>query len=358
MMRAMILAGGTGGHIYPGIAVAEALKARGIQVSWMGSNANMAMEKELVPSCFPLYTISVHQLRHKGIRAKLKLPFQLVYSVFQAVKILHKLKPDVCIAFGGFVAGPSGIATKLLGIPLVIHEQNARAGLTNRYLAKIARAVLQAFPDAFSNRVNAVTVGNPVRQKILDVPAPRERLAHYEGPLRILILGGSLGALALNEAIVDWLKHFTRRDELMVTHQTGKAHAAHFQDVYAQNKLNVNAQAYIDDMPTVLCATDVIICRAGALTVSEVADVGMAAIFIPMPHAVDNHQFHNASYLAKAKAAIMIEQKNLTVDTLSQAIIPFLDDRHSVLAMSERARDLAMRDATSLILKYIERSVV
>jgi UDP-N-acetylglucosamine--N-acetylmuramyl-(pentapeptide) pyrophosphoryl-undecaprenol N-acetylglucosamine transferase len=259
----------------------------------------------------------------------------------------------VCIAFGGFVAGPGGIAAKILGIPLVVHEQNARAGLTNRYLAKMAKCTLQAFPDAFSKNIKAITVGNPVRQEILALPEPAERLANHQGPLRILVLGGSLGALAINEAIVAWLKTFERRGEIIVKHQTGKAHIKHFEKAYRENNLDVDVSAYIDDMPGALAWADVVICRAGALTVSELAAVGVAGIFIPMPSAVDNHQFHNANFLAKHHGAIIIEQKNLSNDTLSKEVTLFIEQRERVLSISLAARAVATRDATQNILKCI-----
>jgi UDP-N-acetylglucosamine--N-acetylmuramyl-(pentapeptide) pyrophosphoryl-undecaprenol N-acetylglucosamine transferase len=356
MKRAMILAGGTGGHIYPGIAVAEALKAQSVEVSWMGSQAKMAMEKELVPDYFELHTIAVYQLRGKGLLAKLFLPFQLCNAVWQAVKVLKRVKPNVCVAFGGFVAGPGGIAAKLLGIPLVVHEQNARAGLTNRYLAKVAKRVLQAFPDSFPTKIDAITVGNPVRKDILELPEPEQRLQDHTGPLRVLVLGGSLGAKAINEAMVEWLKTFNRIDEITVRHQTGKAHAESMQQLYTANNIKVDATAYINDMPQALSWTDVVICRAGALTVSELSDVGIAAIFIPMPWAVDNHQFYNAQYLASQSAATIVEQKDLSPQKLSETIESYLDNRAAILEVSKKARSLAMRNACDEILSNINHS--
>lgn len=353
MKRAVILAGGTGGHIYPGLAVAEALRASGVEVSWIGSEAKMAMEKNLVPPSIPLHMISARQLRNQRFVAKLMLPIYLLHAVAQAILLLRKIKPDVCIAFGGFVSGPASIAAKCLGIPLVIHEQNARAGLTNRYLAKVAQVVLQAFPNAFSSKVTGITVGNPIREAILNLPAPAVRLATHEGPLRILVLGGSLGALALNEAILNWVSNFSRCDEIQVTHQTGKAHGVQFQEVYEQKKLPVTVLPYIEDMPAVLSEHDLVICRAGALTVSEIAVVGIAAIFVPMPHAVDNHQFYNARYLVDESAALMIEQKDLTSIQLSLVVTPFLENRKLILNLSERARALGLRDATEQILKCV-----
>lgn len=354
MKRVMILAGGTGGHIYPGLAVAEALRAQGVEVSWMGSQAKMALEKDLVPEHFPLHTVAVSQLRNKGLAAKLLFPFQITHAIWQAMNVLRCDKPDVCVAFGGFVSGPGGIAAKLLGIPLIIHEQNARAGLTNRYLAKVATTVLQAFPNAFPKAIKATTVGNPVRQDILDLPTPSERLSDHHGPLRILVLGGSLGAKALNESVVAWLQAFARTDEVTIQHQTGKLHFDLISQQYKQHGLIGDVKPYIEDMSRALAWADVVICRAGALTVSEVADVGIAAVFVPMPNSVDNHQYHNANYLASHAAAILIEQKELSSSTLSRVIESYLNQRECVLDYAEKARALSMRDSCQQILTHLK----
>lgn len=347
--KILIIAGGTGGHIFPGMAVGDALCSQGYDVTWLGSE--IGMEKQWVSERFKFYSVSVYQLRGKGIKALLLLPLRLCHAVFQALFLLKKIKPSVVIAFGGFVSGPGSIAAKLLGIPLIIHEQNARAGLTNRYLSKIATITLQAFPRSFKSTIPVRTVGNPIRESIQSLPLPAERLLSHEGPLRLLILGGSLGASALNTAIVDWLSQFSRFNEIVVKHQTGKAHSETVQAAYNKQNLSVEVLPFIDDMASIWQWTDVVICRAGAITVSEVAAVGIAAIFVPMPHAVDNHQFYNADYLASQEAALVIEQKNLTPARLSNAIGKFLDDRDCILKMSSAARVLSKPEATQAIVE-------
>ncbi|PHQ81539.1 MAG: undecaprenyldiphospho-muramoylpentapeptide beta-N-acetylglucosaminyltransferase [Coxiella sp. (in: Bacteria)] len=350
MKKILIIAGGTGGHIFPGIAVADALTAKGCDVAWLGSK--IGLEKTLVPKRYPMHVVSVFQLRGKGLLAKLGLPFQLTRSVCQALRLLRRLKPDVVVAFGGFVAGPGAIAAKLLKIPLIIHEQNARAGLTNRYLAKISKMTLQAFPQAFSSTVVATTVGNPVRDTLLKIPEPSIRLADHQGALRILVLGGSLGARALNDAVIDWWQRY-HSDAVCLRHQTGKMHIDTVRKQYAQHDLSADALPFIDDMEAALRWADLVICRAGAITVAELSDVGIAAIYIPMPHAMDNHQYYNAKYLSDKDAALLIEQKNITADSLNMLIAPFITDRQRVIAMSEKARASAMRDATATIATIV-----
>ena len=357
--KILIIAGGTGGHIFPGVAVADALISQGFEVAWLGSE--IGMEKGVVAARFDFHAVSVYQLRGKGIKAWLLLPVRLCYAIIQARALLKKIKPDGVIAFGGFVAGPGSIAAKILRIPLIIHEQNARAGLTNRYLSKIATVTLQAFPYAFQNLCNKrcsscqfKTVGNPVRDSIQSLPLPAERLFSHEGPLRLLILGGSLGASALNTAIIDWLSQFSRVHELVIKHQAGKANSQAVQAAYAKQGLAVEVLPFIDDMASVWQWTDVVICRAGAITVSEVAAVGVAALFVPMPNAVDNHQFYNADYLASNGAAVIIEQKDVSPTRLSHEVTAFLDDRDTVLTMSNAARSLSKPMATVDILSVIK----
>lgn len=351
MNNVLIIAGGTGGHIYPGIAVAEALQLQGYQLSWLGSV--IGMERQLVADRFEFHAIDTYQLRGKGLKAKLLLPWRLSRAIWQAWRLLRQLKPDVVIAFGGFVSGPGSIAARLLKIPLIIHEQNARAGLTNRWLAKIADTVLEAFPDSFPKKVHAVTVGNPVRESILDIAEPALRLSQRQGQLRILILGGSLGALAINNAVVEWFASYPRREAVSIKHQTGKAHSEAVREAYQQRHVTADVVAFIEDMPAALSWADVVICRAGALSVAEIAVVGLAAIFIPMPHSVDNHQYHNAHYLVSHGAGIMLEQSQLCSQQLSFYIDRFVDDREHVLQMSLRARELAYRDATQRIVKML-----
>lgn len=336
MAKVLITAGGTGGHIYPGMAVADILQSKGHQLFWLGSE--IGMERKLVADRFKFYAIDAYQLRGKGLMAMLALPWRLLRAVWQAWRVLRRIKPDAVIAFGGFVSGPGGIAAWLLGIPLTIHEQNARVGLTNRWLARIANTILEGFPCSFPQEVTPLAIGNPVRQSILEIAEPEQRLAQHTGPLRILVLGGSLGALAINTAITTWLADYKRRDEITIKHQTGQAHIDGVREAYRQQHCRGEVVAYIDDMCAALTWADVIICRAGALTVTEIAAVGLAAIFIPLPHAADNHQYYNADYLVRRGAGIMLEQKNLSSASLTRHIDAFLDDRQQVLRMSQLAR--------------------
>lgn len=351
MPRVLITAGGTGGHIYPGLALAELLSSQGVQVSWLGSE--IGMERQLVAERYDFHAIRVFQLRGKGIKTALLFPLLLTRAVWQAYQLLRQLKPDYVVAFGGFAAGPGGVAARLLGIPLIIHEQNARAGFTNRWLAKMATHITEAFPNSFGPKVKAITVGNPVRDTILQLPEPQQRLSQHTGPLRILILGGSLGALAVNNAIVDWLSGYDRRAELVIKHQTGRAHIDRVKQSYVDQRCEGEVVAYIEDMPAALAWADVVICRAGALTVAEIAAAGLAAIFIPMPHAVDNHQFHNANYLVLKGGGIMLEQVHLNSQNLSRHISSLLDDRQRVLQMSEKARACAYTKATTELAKLL-----
>ena len=353
--KVLIIAGGTGGHIFPGLAVGDALVAQGYDVTWLGSE--IGMEKELVAARFEFHAISVYQLRGKGLIALLLMPMRLCHAVFQSIRLLKKIKPDVVISFGGFVAGPGSIAAKLLRIPLIIHEQNARAGLTNRWLKKVATITLQAFPNAFNNTKQGKIVGNPLRESIQSLPLPAERLFSHQGPLRVLILGGSLGATALNTVIIGWLSQFSRFNDLIVKHQTGKANADTVREAYRTLGLAVDVLPFIDDMAAVWQWADVVICRAGAITVSEVAAVGVTAIFVPMPNAVDNHQFYNADYLASKGAATIIEQKELSPKGLSEVIEPLLVNRNIVLMISNAARALAKPNATQDILSSIKELI-
>ncbi len=347
MKRVLVIAGGTGGHIFPGLAVANALKKRGDQVSWLGSK--IGMEHDLVADQFDFYSVNAFQLRGKGLQAQLLMPWRLLHAVLQAILILKKIKPDVVISFGGFVAGPGSIAAKILGIPLIIHEQNARAGLTNRWLAKIATHILAAFPDAFEK---ATVVGNPIREALLNLPKPLEKPQHDK--LHILVLGGSRGAQALNQAMLNWLPQFDRLNDIEVRHQTGKQHYDDVQAAYAQKNLPIKTEPFIDDMAEAFAWADLLICRAGASTVTEAAAAGLPALFVPLPTAADNHQYFNAKYLVDQNAARIIAQKELVPAFLSQIVSRFIDDKDLLLAMSNAAFSAAKRDATEAIITAVE----
>ena len=349
---ALIVAGGTGGHIFPAKAVAQALRACDVDVAWLG--AHIGMERRLVADQFPFYAVPAYQLRGKGLMAKLLMPWRLMRATYHAMQIVRRLRPRFVIAFGGYVSVPTVLAAWLLRVPIYIHEQNARAGLANRLLARVAKRVFQAFPDTFASSVHAQTVGNPIRQALLDVPNPATRLNVRTGPLRLLVLGGSLGAQAINEAVSTWWRTFRQRSTIALWHQCGQAHVAQMQAAYgATVDDDVRVMPFIDDMAAALAWADLVICRAGALTVSELAAVGVPAIFVPMPWAVDNHQWHNAHYLTAEGAGFMLEQSALSSDALTQRIQPFLNHRSALLVVANKACQLAFRDATLRILQEI-----
>jgi len=338
--RVMILAGGTGGHIFPGLAVAEELRARGCELRWMGTAAGM--EARLVPNAgIPIEWLSVAGFRGKGLRAKLLAPFKLLLACWQAGAILRRFRPDVVLGMGGFVAGPGGVMARVLGIPLVIHEQNRIPGTTNRLLVKYAKKVLEAFPGSFAAAAGAVCVGNPLRRAIVDAMA-QERPAR-EGGLRILIVGGSLGAKALNEIVPEALAKAAGK--FSIRHQTGEAQRAETEALYARLGVEAEVVAFIQDMAEAYRWADLAICRAGAMTVSELAAAALPSILVPFPYAIDDHQTANARYVAEAGAAVLIPQSELNPQRLSEQLNTLIQDPESLSLMSEKARRLARPDA-------------
>lgn len=346
--KVLISAGGTGGHVYPALAVANALREQGETVEWIGTQAGI--ESRLVPEAgITLHTIFVQGLRGNGIKRLIKAPITVLSAVLQAKKVVKKVSPDVFIGFGGFASGPGAMAAKLSGVPVVLHEQNAAMGLTNKLVSKWAKKVLLAFP--IEGKKGEV-IGNPIRRSLTELPSPSERIKK-QAPFRILVVGGSLGAKAINEtvpkAFADMLS------EIELTHQTGKTTFAETKATYEQMGLldTVNLLEYIDDMDSAYANADLVIGRAGALTVSEIASVGLPAIFIPLPHAVDNHQFLNANFLAETDAAIIIEQKDLTPEKLQQTVKELLNT-DSLLAMAEKAKKQSHEKALAKIVTRIK----
>lgn len=289
--RILILAGGTGGHIFPALAVARELKKEGLDVQWLGSK--VGMESEIVLDEFPISTISVKAIRGKSLSSKLLSPFRLLLATWQAWRVVHRLNPDLVLGMGGFVSGPGGVAARLARKPLVIHEQNAIAGLTNRILSKTAKVVLQGFPNAFPKKVRAETIGNPVRPAILGLASPAERLRDREAPLRILVLGGSRGARAINQMMVRVLSQYPDEQALHVWHQVGKLDIETVQRSYRSIPVRTTVEVFIKNMAEAYSWADLVICRSGALTISEIAVAGLASILIPFPYAVDDHQYYN-----------------------------------------------------------------
>ena len=337
----MIMAGGTGGHVFPAVAVAENLREKGWKVSWLGTEKGL--ENRVVPAKnIEIDYLSVAGVRGKGVFTKLKSMLLLVKACLQARKYLRSRKPDVVLGMGGFVAAPGGLMAKLLGIPLVIHEQNRVVGTTNRLLAKVANQVLEAFPTSFPAKQKAVCTGNPLRSDFLNFPEKAVWQASIR-PLHILIVGGSQGAQILNQTVPQTIAAL---ENVIVKHQTGEVM---FDEVNAAyQKLNVSAQVlkFIEDMPAAYQWADLLICRSGAMTVSEVAAAGLPAIFVPLPHAIDDHQTANARYLTDANAGVMLLQKDLTVQHLASVIKQI---KNNLNAMGKIAKTKARLDATEAV---------
>ncbi|MCC6709425.1 MAG: undecaprenyldiphospho-muramoylpentapeptide beta-N-acetylglucosaminyltransferase [Gammaproteobacteria bacterium] len=342
----MIVAGGTGGHVYPGLAVAEALRARDVQLHWMGTERGI--EARVVPLAgVPLTTIPVSGLRRRGWWRWLAAPFGVSYAIWCALAAMRRIRPQVVLGMGGFVSGPGGIAAWLTRRPLIIHEQNAVPGLSNRILAHFARRVLQGFPGSFAAKVHAITTGNPVRADIAAISAPRAR-THDGGPLNVLVFGGSRGARALNEHVPQALAQ-CGIENLRVRHQCGADDVAATAARYAQarNVTDSEVVPYIDDMTGAYAWADLVIARAGASSIAEIAACGVASILIPYPYAVDDHQSANARYLAAGNAAVLMSEAALSVDTLAREIARLLGDAEARMTMAESARALSRPHATA-----------
>lgn len=350
----LIMAGGTGGHIFPGIAVAELLQKHGWTIHWLGTEDRM--EAQIVPNHgFDLSFINIKGIRHKGWKTMLAMPFKLVKSVYQAMRVIKHIKPDVVLGMGGYASAPGGFAAWLLGKPLVLHEQNAVAGLTNRFLAKFASQVLCAFPGAFKKQIKHQVTGNPLRASIV----ASEKLAQEENRSNILVVGGSLGAKALNDVLPQALPLLDSQ-QYSVWHQSGKGHKGTLEAEYAkENALTdkVKVTEFIDDMAEAYAWADVVICRAGALTVSEVAMAGKPAIFVPLPHAVDDHQTRNAMYLVEQGAAKIVPQKQLSKECLATTLNELLNKKDVLSRMGVAALKAAHSDATELVANICAREV-
>ena len=339
----LVMAGGTGGHIFPGLAVAEYLRICGWNVSWLG-NQN-GMEYRLVKSCdFPFEAVDFGGLRGKGLKAKLMLPINLMRASFQSWKIMRRLKPSVVLGMGGYITFPGGLVTKLLQRPLVLHESNSVAGSANRALAKIAMRVLTGFPNTMQS---AEWVGNPIREEFDHVLAPALRYEQRQGPLSILVVGGSLGATALNEHIPAALALIAQEERPTVIHQAGDKHLADLEKRYAQLGVRADIRPFIDDMPSAYAQADLVICRSGAMTVSELAACGVASCLIPFPHAIDDHQTANAKFLSDADAAILLPQQYLNPQDLALMIQNL--NRADLKEMALRAHALSKPQATQRV---------
>jgi UDP-N-acetylglucosamine--N-acetylmuramyl-(pentapeptide) pyrophosphoryl-undecaprenol N-acetylglucosamine transferase len=341
----MIMAGGTGGHVFPALAVADELRARGAEVFWLGTHNGM--EAELVPQAgIEMEWISISGLRGKGVLGWLLAPLRLVRAMFQSLEVIMRRRPMAILGMGGFVAGPGGLVSWLLHKPLLIHEQNAIAGLTNKLLAKVANKVMQAFPKTFDSSGRLVETGNPVRRDIIELPEPTDRFAGREGSLRLLVLGGSLGAQALNETVPQAMALMQSEERPQVWHQAGKRNIDAAREQYRHSQIEARVEPFIDDMGEAYAWADLVLCRAGALTIAELAAAGVGALLVPYPHAVDDHQTANARYLCDNGAALLLPQAELSAARLKGVLDGFTNDaiehgRHELLQMAVKARALA-----------------
>jgi UDP-N-acetylglucosamine--N-acetylmuramyl-(pentapeptide) pyrophosphoryl-undecaprenol N-acetylglucosamine transferase len=343
----LIMAGGTGGHIFPGLAVAECLRAQGVPVVWLGAVGGM--ETRVVPAHqLELHTVAVGGLRGKGLKTRLLAPLMLLRALCASLLLVRRIKPRSVLSMGGYVAGPGGLAAWLLRRPLLVHEQNRVAGFTNRKLATIAKRVLAGFADALPQ---AEWVGNPVRGAIATLPIPTQRMAGRSGKPRLLVLGGSLGARALNQMLPQALAQLTASERPEVLHQAGARGLDEAREAYASAGVEAQVVPFIDDMAASYGWADLAVCRAGALTLAELTAAGLGALLVPFPHAVDDHQTRNAEVLVTVGAAELIQERDLDVQQLAQRLSSLLQDRPRMIAMAVAARTLAKPDAADVIAR-------
>ena len=345
---ALIMAGGTGGHVFPALALARELRARSWQIVWLGTRRGL--EARLVPAeqiC--VEWLSVSGLRGKGIWVWLTAPLKLLRALAQAMAVIRRRQPTLVVGLGGFVAGPGGVAAWLLRKPLLIHEQNAIAGFTNRCLSHLARRVLAAFPDSFAAALPVQVVGNPVRREIAQLPAPALRFAQRAGAIRLLVLGGSQGAARLNATVPYALARLASVQSFDVRHQSGERWIEAARNNYAEAGASARLQPFIEDMAEAYAWADLVICRAGALTISELAAAGVASILVPFPAATDDHQTRNAAFLVREGAALIIAERALSAEGLAQQLAQLCAGRGKLLAMAERARALAKPHAAEAL---------
>ncbi|MFW2372997.1 MAG: undecaprenyldiphospho-muramoylpentapeptide beta-N-acetylglucosaminyltransferase [Gammaproteobacteria bacterium] len=340
----MIMAGGTGGHVYPALAVADELRARGVAVVWLGTRKGI--EARLVPEAgIPMEWMGVNGLRGKGVMQLMMAPFNLLLACAQAMRIMLKRNPCTVLGMGGFVSGPGGLVAWLLRKPLLIHEQNAIPGLTNRLLAKMSGQVMAAFPDSFGQR--SMHVGNPVRKSITAIESPDSRFDRRSDALRLLVFGGSLGAARFNEVIPQALASLDKTQRPQVRHQAGPKNIEQAIENYHRAGVEARVDAYIDDMAEAYDWADLVICRSGAMTVAELSAAGVASILVPYPYAVDDHQTANARYLSDVDGAILLPEKEMAVDKLADTLKGFTREQAKIMA--QKARSLGMPESTNLV---------
>jgi len=344
--RILITGGGTGGHIFPGLAVADWLRQHGVEVHWLGTRRGM--ESTLVPAAgVPITYLRVSGIRGKGRLQQLLAPFILVIAVLHALYLMRRLKPTCVLGTGGFVAGPGGLAAWLSGRPLILHEQNAVAGTTNRLLARFARRVLVGIPGAFDDRVGAEFIGNPVRAAITALP--EHVITAAPAPLRVLVIGGSQGARILNQTLPDALALIAAEHRPLVRHQAGRAEYEATKARYHALGVNAQVELFIDDMVAAYRDADLVICRAGALTVSELAAAGLPSILVPLPTAIDDHQRKNAEWLSKSGAAKICLQADFSAESLAHVLTGLMTDRDTLVGMASAARKQARPNAAAVV---------
>jgi UDP-N-acetylglucosamine--N-acetylmuramyl-(pentapeptide) pyrophosphoryl-undecaprenol N-acetylglucosamine transferase len=356
LKKILIMAGGTGGHVFPGLAVASHLKLKGVEVHWLGTAHGL--EASVIPAAgLPLHYIAISGLRGKSLKDKCLLPFKLLRAIIQAAKVIVSVQPDLVLGMGGFVSGPGGIASWLLRKPLLIHEQNAKAGLTNRWLSRFATKTLEGFPTTFPASFHAVVTGNPVRDVISNVVEPALRFADRSGPMRLLVLGGSLGAQVINQIVPKALALIPEQDRPLVYHQTGEKHLDTTLQAYQASEVAGNIVPFIASIEEAYSWADLVLCRAGALTVSELCAVGLGAVLVPYPFSADDHQTANATFLVKNNAGILIQQADLTGHKLAEIIELFVATPNKRMAMANAAYELRKPGATDKVLKYCEEAL-
>jgi UDP-N-acetylglucosamine--N-acetylmuramyl-(pentapeptide) pyrophosphoryl-undecaprenol N-acetylglucosamine transferase len=342
-VRVMIMAGGTGGHVFPALAVEQYLEQAGHNVTWLGTRKGI--EAKVVPEAgIEIDWLNVTGLRGKGVLSLILAPFMLLKACWQAYQIVKQRNPDVVLGLGGFASGPGGLMSWVLGKPLVIHEQNRVPGTTNRLLTRVATTILEAFPQSYPDEINATFTGNPIRKAMLGISAKPS-----QGCQNILVIGGSLGAAILNQTVPGALKILSSEMQLNVIHQTGSTTFDEAIGNYKQVGIDADIRPFIEDMKAVYEWADLVICRAGAMTISELAVAGLPAILVPLPHAIDDHQTKNAEYLSNDDAAILIRQKDLTADSLASCLNELLSDVKKLNTMSMNAKKLAKPEATELV---------
>jgi len=349
--RITIMAGGTGGHVFPALAVAHELAARGWQVSWLGTPDSF--ESRVVPAQgFELDTIASFRLRGQGLMSLLVAPLRMLRALFQAWNVLRRRRPQVVLGMGGFASGPGGLISRVLGMPLVVHEQNAIPGMTNRWLARLATRVLEAFPGSFPATTKAQAVGNPIRAEIASLPEPEP--IDQRRTVRLLVMGGSLGAQALNEQVPATLARIDAAERPEVRHQAGRDKLEPTREAYRRHGVEADVTEFLDDMAAAYAWADLTVCRAGALTVSELMAAGLASVLVPFPFAVDDHQTANARFLTEAGAAQLMPQSELNPDSLSALLSSLLTDRTRLHAMAQNAYRLSGRNATRSVADICE----